>query len=141
MKVDSHNCADELRGYDLKVTPRRMAMIKLLEDSDKPLDLFDITKHLSKKGITIDPATAFRIISLFAEKGIAKKLQFLERKFRYELFSKSDHHHLICRGCDSVRDIEDRFMTDWEKEITSKEGFLVTNHNLEFFGLCELCQH
>lgn len=135
-----HDCREELRGLDLRATPARLAVLNFLEKINRPVDVWDITQELQKQNIDTDPATAFRIVKVFAKKGIVKKIQFLERKFRYELTSKNDHHHLICRTCDSVQDIEDRFMVDWEKEIMGKKGFKVINHNLEFFGICSDCQ-
>lgn len=136
-----HDCKEELREVDLRATPARLAVLNLLENTDKPLDVFTIIGSLEKQGVNADPVTAFRIINLFTEKGLTKRVQFQEGKFRYELASKEDHHHLICRGCGSIQNIEDRSMKEWENEIEKTKGFLVSNHNLEFFGLCKLCQH
>ncbi len=140
MALNVHDCKTELNKVSLRVTPARLAVMELLEKSDKPLNLADINSYLEKKGVNADPATSFRIINLFTKKGITKKLQFLERKFRYELASKKHHHHLICLNCEKIQDIKGEFMAGWESEIREKKRFLVINHNLEFFGICNSCQ-
>ena len=137
---DRHNCTDELREVDLKATPARLAVLKLLEDSKQPIDVSSIKDYLDKKSIKTDPVTVFRIINTFTEKGITKQIQFNEGKFRYELASKDEHHHLICKTCGSIEDISDCNIEDLEKEIESRKGFKVQSHSLEFFGVCGRCQ-
>jgi len=135
-----HNCKDELRDVDLKATPARIAVLKLLEKSETPLDVASIIDYLQKHEIDIDPATAFRIVNMFTEKGIITPIQFNEGKLRYELSSKAAHHHLVCEQCGKIEDISDCNIESLEKEIQKKKGFLVKRHSLEFFGLCSNCQ-
>lgn len=138
--IQIHNCSDELREVSLKVTPARIAVLQLLENSTTPLDVASIITVLKEKQIDIDPATAFRIINTFTQKGIAKQIQLNEGKFRYELSNKADHHHLICESCGRIEDISDCSIPQLEKEIQKKKQFLVKSHSLEFFGVCASCQ-
>ena len=135
-----HDCKEELRDLDLKATPKRLAVLKLLETTDKPVDIAMITVYLKKHKVKTDPATVFRIMNLFTAKGITKQIQLNESKFRYELSSQSDHHHLICESCGSIEDITDCNIEGLEKEIEKKKKFKIKSHALEFFGLCSNCQ-
>lgn len=140
MSSKTHDCKKELRDVDLKATPARLEILKLLEISKKPVDVASIIYYLSSKKIGTDPATVFRIINMFTNRGIARQIQFNEGKFRYELANKADHHHLICQKCGSIQDISDCSIDILEKEIAGKKGFKVSYHSLEFFGVCHLCQ-
>lgn len=135
-----HDCKTELNDVDLRATPARLALMTLLEKSDKPLDVKDMIKFLEKKEIKTDPATVFRIVNMFTEKGLVKPIQLNEGKFRYELKTKSDHHHLVCEKCGDITDISDCNISGLEKEIEKKKKFKVTSHLLEFFGVCINCQ-
>lgn len=135
------DCQTELRDVSLKATPARIALLQLLESADTPLDTGGMFHSLQKQGIKTDQATVFRIINTFTQKGITKQLQFNESKFRYELSSKEDHHHLICEHCGDIEDISDCGIGQLEKEIEKKKRFTVKRHSLEFFGLCNTCQH
>lgn len=135
-----HNCSDELRQIDLKATPARIAVLQLLEKAATPLDVASIIAYLQKNDVDIDPATAFRIVNMFTEKGIITPIQFNEGKLRYELSSKAAHHHLVCEHCGNIEDISDCNIKELEKEIQKKKGFVVKHHSLEFFGLCRNCQ-
>lgn len=135
-----HNCKTELNDADLRATPARVAVMKLLETTDAPVDVATIIDYLTQQDIKTDPATAFRIINMFTEKGLVKQISFHEGKLRYELSNKADHHHLICEQCGKIEEISDCAIPGLEKDIQKKKGFIVKRHALEFFGICAHCQ-
>jgi len=136
-----HDCKIELNSADLRSTPARIAVMKFLETTDMPVDVSMIQQYLAKKDIKADPATVFRIMNMFTQKGITKQISFKEGKFRYELTNREDHHHLICESCGKIEDISDCNIFALEKEINKKKKFFVKTHALEFFGVCEECQN
>ncbi len=135
-----HDCKAELNDRDLRATPARIALMGLFEASDKPVDVQGMIDYLEQKNIKTDPATVFRIVNLFTQKGLLKQIQLHEGKQRYELFSKADHHHFVCEDCGKIEDISDCNIEKLEKTIRAKKGLLVKRHSLEFFGLCKNCQ-
>jgi Fur family ferric uptake transcriptional regulator len=135
-----HNCKDELQEVSLKATPARIAVLRFLEVTDRPVDVQIIINYLKKEKINIDPATIFRMMHDFLQKGITKQIQFQEGKARYELSSKRHHHHLICTNCGKIEEVEGDFLKQMEEEIYEDKKFRVKDHSLEFFGLCADCQ-
>ena len=135
-----HDCKDELNEVELRATPARIALMQLLETSDKPLDVQTMIEFLEEKDIKTDPATVFRIVNMFTDKGLVKPIQLNEGKFRYELKNKEDHHHLVCEKCGDIQDISDCNIDVLENHIEKKKHFKVTSHSLEFFGICSDCQ-
>jgi Fur family transcriptional regulator, ferric uptake regulator len=136
----AHDCKTELNDVDLRATPARLKLMHLLEKSDKPLDVQTMIDYLKEKDIQTDPATVFRIVNMFTEKGLIRPIQLNEGKFRYELASKADHHHFICEQCGTIEDISDCHIDELEQEIRNKKQLLIKRHSLEFFGLCKDCQ-
>lgn len=139
-KQHLHDCRKELNEVALRATPARIAIMQLLETTTQPLDTATIMQYLDTKDIATDPATVFRIMHTFTQKGITTPVQFHEGKTRYELANKADHHHLICEHCGNVEDIEDTAVPTLQKHIEDEHHFLVKRHSLEFFGLCKNCQ-
>ncbi len=137
----NHDCKEELRGVDLKATPARMAILEVLENSNKPVDVGTMISYLKKKSIEADQVTVFRTVNLFTERGLTKQIQLNEGKSRYELASQAEHHHLVCEKCGDIEDISDCNIDALEKEIEIKKKFKVSTHALEFFGLCQNCQN
>lgn len=138
--IARHDCKDELNASSLRATPARMAIMSLLETTQQPLDVQSMITYLEKKDIKTDPATVFRIMNMFTEKGIVTPISFNEGKLRYELSAKEDHHHLICEKCGSIEDISDCNIEGLENDINKRKQFLVKRHALEFFGVCKQCQ-
>jgi Fur family ferric uptake transcriptional regulator len=137
--TDTH-CKNELRGASLRATPARIAILRLLETTAIPVDVSTVKEHLDKNHIVTDPATVFRIMNMFMEKGLVRQISFNEGKFRYELANIPDHHHLICTHCGSVEDFSDCNIPALERDIKKKKGFAVKAHSLEFYGVCASCQ-
>lgn len=138
--MKQHDCRKELRGVDLRATPARIAVMKLLEKAKQPVDVNTVIGKVNKGGIKTDPATVFRIMNMLTEKGIAIPIQFQDRKMRYELTGRKHHHHLVCETCGKIEDVSSQVIPALEKEIQKKHKFLVKRHSLEFFGLCSDCQ-
>lgn len=57
---------------------------------------------------------------------------------RYD-YKHSDHHHLVCRGCGAIFDVETVAPPALPK-AGLPHGFRVTEVVLEFHGLCGACQ-
>lgn len=135
-----HDCSKELNELNLKATPTRLAVLKLLENSKEPMDVAAIIEFLKKNKVKADPTTIFRIVNLLTQKGILKKVRFNEDKSRYEYGLRNDHHHLICQDCGEIEDISDCPIDLLEKEISKRKKFVIKTHSLEFFGICKNCQ-
>lgn len=135
----SHTEKIQLQDSGLKGTKTRVAVLHILSEENRPLDVAEIINGLEKHNIAADQATVYRILDIFAQKGLIQRFEFQEGKFRYEK-SGDDHHHLICEQCGKIEDISDCDINDLEKDIQKKKGFTVKRHSLEFFGLCQNCQ-
>lgn len=134
-----HDHKDELNDKDLKATPARIAIMDLLEKTNEPVDVQMVAGYLEKQAIDTDRATIFRILNMFTDRGITKRIFLNEGKYRYELADQEDHHHLICEACGAIDDIADCDLSKIEQDILRKKGFMVKHHSLEFFGVCQAC--
>jgi Fur family ferric uptake transcriptional regulator len=77
------------------------------------------------------------------------KLDFGDGRARYELTKGSNgtqhHHHLVCTGCNKVIDYTDfideevELLRETEKGLGRKYDFKITNHIIQFYGLCDKC--
>jgi Fur family peroxide stress response transcriptional regulator len=129
---------ENIRSNGLRITPARVAVLSILNDSQKPLDIAAIYKEISKRHVDADQATIYRIVDNFIEKDMIKRLQFGENKFYYEA-KGTEHHHAICTNCGKIEDVVKCNIKRLEKEILKNMNFNVASHSLEFYGLCEDC--
>lgn len=130
---------DLIRNKGLRVTPARLAVLNVLTEAQKPLDIASIWERISRKRVDADQATIYRIIENFIQKDLISRLQFQEKKFFYEA-KREEHHHAICKNCGKIEDVSKCNIKRLEKEIDESIGFRVESHSLEFYGTCRGCQ-
>ena len=125
-------------GY--RYTRPRKLIFEVLEHFQKPVSAQEIFLFLNKRKKQIDLTSVYRTLDLMKKSTIVNEIEFGDGKKRYELVvGKNHHHHLICKNCGGIENIEIK-----EEELLSKikteTNFKVERHTLEFFGLCPNCQ-
>lgn len=129
-----------MQDTGLKKTPTRMAILALFHKTSMPLDADSILSHLEEKNIKSDRVTVYRTLNTLTDYSILRRVEFGEGKFRFELASLPHHHHLICTNCGRIEDINECGVEEIEEKLQKRTGFLIKQHNAEFFGLCAKCQ-
>jgi len=135
------------RGY--KITMAREAVLNVLGKTSKHLSAKDVYLMISKEYPSIGLTTVYRTLDILSSMGLISKFDFGDGHVRYELardlIDKGHHHHLICVGCNKVIDYRD-FIDDevelirlTEKGLSKKYNFKITNHLLQFYGVCDKC--
>jgi Fur family ferric uptake transcriptional regulator len=103
--------------------------------------------HRSYPGIGL--ATIYRTLELLLQLGLIRKINAGDGQSRYELQAQDlagHHHHVICSDCGRIIDYqylageELKWVKKVERALAKKYNFLIKDHNVEFFGLCERCR-
>ncbi len=111
----SENFARRLRERSRKITGPRRAILALLERQAHPLAIREIHKLLERG--RCDLATVYRSIRMLEEMDLVQRFDFGDGVARFELVNRDGHghhHHLICKGCAKVVEIEDCFPSELE---------------------------
>lgn len=124
----------------LKKTANREALLKVLENANRPLSPQDIFEKVKSKGI--DRVTVYRTIEAFIKSGLVKRVATGEREAVYELNKPhDDHHHVICLSCKKVEDFTgcdaDTLVAKALKQV--KNFKTVSHHSFDIYGLCTSC--
>ena len=130
----------KLRGKDRRITKPREEILELLGKEDHPVTAKFIHEKLSG---ACDLVTVYRSLKLLESMSLVKRFNFGDNTARFELISSTDHghhHHLICKVCRTVVEIDECFDPSLESKIAKKHGFQNVTHELEFFGICSSCQ-
>lgn len=137
MASKSDLLSTSLRQAGYSLTKPRLAVFKSLENSE-PLTMHELIERTP----AIDRATVYRVIELFQELGIVKRLQ-IGWKYKLELSDAFNphHHHLSCTNCGKTIVIhEDKTIEQLIHQLASSNNFKLTDHQLEIQGLCQNCQ-
>jgi Fur family ferric uptake transcriptional regulator len=121
------------------------------KNKEKILEVFK-TKHsltaleLIQLLPKIDPTTIYRNLARFVEDGILRELDLQKEVTSYELVKDNDHHHhIICKKCKRVMEFHptkklEAQVRKMQKLISEKSGIEVSEHILDFRGLCTRCK-
>lgn len=131
---------EKLKHRDHRITPQRLAILRILSTSDRHPSAEMIYNQIKKDFPVTSFATVYKTIALAKELGEVLELEFSHDSNRYDGNKPYPHPHLICTRCKLIIDPDLETVTYLENEIIKETGFKVTNHRLDFFGLCPDCQ-
>lgn len=130
-----------LRERDQRVTGARQAILEVLRAHAGPLSSKEILARLPAG--RCDLATVYRSMHLLRRLGLVQRYDLGDGVARFELLAEGDdghHHHLVCRRCAQVIELEECSLAEVESELARRNGFAQLSHRLEFFGVCPDCQ-
>jgi Fur family ferric uptake transcriptional regulator len=141
MKKSSEEILSSLADQGFRMTRLRKAIIGVFTGNSLPMSADELMDILRAGNTAFNRTTVYREIGFLKDRGVIQEIQFLhERVKRYELASLDHHHHLVCLRCKKVEDIVlENDLADQERSILNSKGFKVTNHMLEFHGICRGC--
>ena len=129
---------EALRKLGHRITEPRRALLSLLTSEHGPFSAEEWHQRLGDA--RCDLVTVYRSLVAMEEANVVRRCDFGDGVYRYE-FNTGDHHHhhIICRGCGSVRTLEVCFADGLERMVRQM-GYANVTHTLEIFGICEGCQ-
>lgn len=129
-----------LKDAGLKITPQRLFVLKVLQESKRYLCPEDIWGFMKKRFKNVGLSTVYRNLDEFYKKGIISKIMLQGRQFYY-FFCKTHvhHHHFICKSCKLVEEIPICNFLEKKEEIERYLRGKVTSHFIQIEGLCENC--
>jgi Fe2+ or Zn2+ uptake regulation protein len=125
-------------GAPMKQTKAHMAILSLLEKASAPLGVADVLEKLPKG--TADRSTVHRILVALVKRNVLREVDLRHGHTDYEMVHAKEHHHIVCRECGALEDV-DCEVEALVKKITkqSKKFSVVDQHAFEMFGVCHAC--
>ena len=128
-----------LRKRGLRATTGRLALLQLLRGAGKPLTIRDILKR--SKGRLLNQATLYRALEGLTEAGLVARADLGTGVAHYEYGGGTHHHHMVCRQCGVLEDVEspalERVLA--QAASSSRRFKSIYSHNVEWFGTCRAC--
>lgn len=148
----------EARGY--RLTPQRQLILEALfacanqapEPTDHPpaaQERPQSTRHVTAEEIhayirerfpQINLSTVHRTLELLEELGLVTHAHFADHVARYHPVDLGQHHHLLCRNCGGIWELEDETIHPLSQLLQERYGFEADLNHLAIFGLCQACR-
>ena len=136
----SKELTKSLKQLNLKVTPKRIAIVELLMKEPGYLSPEEIWKKMKGQFSRIGLPTVYRNLEELAEGNIISKITHPNRQLYYFFCGNNEHHHhFVCLSCRNVDDINFCAIHELQKEVRNKLNAQVLSHVLQVNGLCKDC--
>lgn len=132
-----------LKKAQLKVTPKRKAIIRFLLQNDKCFTPDEIWKVLRKKFGHLGLPTIYRNLKELENTGILVRIIRPDQRFHYaicRLGSEKKHHHFVCERCGRVKEVDFCNFKNIAEVIEKKLNSRIISHFLQVEGLCSQCK-
>ncbi len=128
-----------LRQAGLRVTRPRLAVLGAL--SQHPHAGADTVLGAVRRDLgTVSTQAVYDVLNVLADRGVARRIQPAGSVARYELRAGDNHHHVVCRSCGSVNDVDCATGEAPCLEAATTHGFVIDEAEVTYWGLCPTCQ-
>ena len=137
--MEQHHAA-VLKAAGMKATPKRLAILELLEAEPGYASPEELWKTLKGRFDRLGLPTVYRNLEELSESGVLTKVIHPNRQLYYYFCSNQEHHHhFVCLSCRKVEDIPSCGIEALEREVSIRNGGKVLSHILQLNGLCGGC--
>jgi len=129
-----------LREKGYRLTPQRMMVLEAIEASPDHISAEEIHARARLQYPYINISTVYRTLELLKEKGLVTETDLGGGRFLYHPAGKAQHHHLVCRKCGKVRDIDINALDNLRDQLKAQYSFDAELEHIAIFGTCESCE-
>jgi Fur family ferric uptake transcriptional regulator len=130
---------EQVRQHGCRITWQRVAVLQALCELDGHASAEKIHGQIRNHKQDVDLSTVYRTLERLRDLRILSQTDLGRGCAEYEIVTDRPHHHLICRRCGRVIDLNHAYLTATGEAITRDFGFRPILDHLAIFGLCEDC--
>ena len=133
------SCHKVLQAQGYRLTPQRMLVIEALHNADGHISAEEIYEQLHARYPYSNVSTVYRTLELLKKLNLVAETDFGEGRVRYHVAEKSHHHHLVCRKCGKVVDLDESLLYPLQDTLLRNYGFAADLRHLAISGECSDC--
>ncbi|HEX6422839.1 MAG TPA: Fur family transcriptional regulator [Acidimicrobiales bacterium] len=128
-----------LRRHGLQVTAQRLAVLRAV--SDRPHSTADDVYTFVRAQIgAISRQAVYDALAVLGDKGLLRRIQPAGSAARYEDRVGDNHHHLVCRTCSRLVDVDCAVGDTPCLTAADDWGFEIDEAEVIYWGRCPDCE-
>jgi Fur family ferric uptake transcriptional regulator len=128
-----------LRSQGLRVTRPRLAVLDVLAGGGH-LDVEEITRQVRQRLDSVSVQAIYDVLGALSRAGLSRRIEPAGSPARYEARAGDNHHHVVCRGCGAIADVDCAHGSAPCLEPDVTHGFEIDEAEVTFWGLCPACR-
>jgi len=130
--------AEELRGAGLRVTAARVALLETVRHGDH-LDVEAVASGVRDRVGHISLQAVYDALHALTSVGLIRRIEPAGSPARFEGRVGDNHHHLMCRSCGVVADVDCAVGEAPCLTAADDQGFSIDEAEVIYWGLCPAC--
>ena len=139
MPTEQQSFEQQLRSSGLQVTAQRLAIMQAVAVAPHAT-AEELCETVRERIGSISRQAVYDALSALAEKGLIRRIQPTGSPARYESRVGDNHHHLVCRGCGLIFDIDCAVGTTPCLDAGEDHGFEIDEAEVVYWGRCPSCR-
>ena len=127
-----------LREASLRVTRPRMAVLAAV-DAHPHADTETLIDAVRRELPSVSHQAVYDVLRALTEAGLLRRIQPRGSVARYESRVDDNHHHLVCRACGAITDVDCAVGHVPCLTASDDHGFVVEEAEVTYWGLCPTC--
>jgi len=128
----------QLRAVSLRVTRPRLAVLTALRDHQH-VDTDTVISLVRADHPTVSHQTVYDVLRALADAGLVRRIQPAGASARYESRVGDNHHHVVCRSCGAIADVDCAVGHAPCLTASDDHGFVVDEAEVVYWGTCPDC--
>jgi Fe2+ or Zn2+ uptake regulation protein len=130
--------AEQLRMADLRVTRPRVAVLEAVHAN--PHADTETIYGAARTGLPeVSRQTVYDVLNALTTVGLVRRIQPSGSVARYESRVGDNHHHIVCRSCGVIADVDCAVGEAPCLTASDHNGFLLDEAEVIYWGLCPDC--
>jgi Fur family ferric uptake transcriptional regulator len=130
--------AEELRGAGLRVTAARVALLETVRDGDH-LGAEAIASGVRDRVGHVSLQAVYEALNALTAAGLLRRIEPADSPARFERRVGDNHHHVVCRSCGVVADVDCAVGDAPCLTASDDHGFSIDEAEVIYWGLCPDC--
>jgi len=127
-----------LRDAGLRVTQQRVAVLDAVRRLPHA-DTDSLITAVRVRAGEISHQAVYDVLKVLTEAGLVRKIQPLGTVARYESRVGDNHHHVVCRGCGAIADVDCAVGDTPCLTASDAGGFVIDEAEVIYWGTCPAC--
>jgi Fur family ferric uptake transcriptional regulator len=130
--------AARLRAASMRVTRPRLAVLAALRDHPH-VDTDAVIALVREHQPTVSRQAVYDVLRALTHAGLVRRIQPAGATARYESRVGDNHHHLVCRSCGAMSDVDCAVGQSPCLTASDDHGFVVDEAEVVYWGTCSGC--
>lgn len=130
---------DLLRQAGLRVTAPRVTVLHEL-GAHRHADVETIARAARVRLGKVSTQAVYDVLRVLVERGLVRRIEPAGSPARYEPQTGDNHHHVVCRGCGLIDDVDCATGEAPCLDASDDRGFAIDEAEVVYWGLCPRCR-